>query len=134
TSGNALPTGWGSFTDGGANSFVVSTNGNAGGSGQAAHITNNTTSKVNSYTKTSSALAVLRTPLIDASSLSNLSLQYKYRVAGETYGVGDQWDFGFAISASQAVGNDFAPISTDTLASLTATPVSGTKTNLLAAT
>jgi zinc-dependent metalloproteinase lipoprotein len=140
TSGNALPVGWGSYTNGGPNSFVVSTNGNAGGTGQAAHVTSNTTNKVNSYTKTASSLAVLRTPLIDAAGMSNVRLQYKYRVAGESYGPGDHYDFGFAVSATQAAGTNFNPVSTDTLAAVITTgnptpaPISGTRLNSLDAT
>ncbi|MEO5892095.1 MAG: M43 family zinc metalloprotease [Ferruginibacter sp.] len=83
--GLGLPAGWVLLTSNNGNyvnKFVGSANGDAGGSGNSAHITNNTTTKPNTYTKGVSGVAVLKSPLIDASSvvsLGNLSFTYKVR-------------------------------------------------------
>lgn len=76
-----LPSGWGLLsTTGYVNGFVASTNGDAGGTGLSAHISNNTTTKPNTYTKGISGASVLQSPVIDASAvlaLGNLSFTYK---------------------------------------------------------
>lgn len=79
-----LPSGWNLLTSTNyVNQFVASTNGNAGGSGLAAHITNNITTKPNTYTKGVVGAAVLQTPVIDASSVQALgNLSFRYRVRG----------------------------------------------------
>ncbi|MEP7109051.1 MAG: M43 family zinc metalloprotease [Ferruginibacter sp.] len=78
-----LPTGWTLLTTGGyVNRFVASINGDAGGTGLCAHITNNTTTKPNVYTKGVAGAAVLQSPVIDAGSvlsLGDLSFTYKTR-------------------------------------------------------
>jgi hypothetical protein len=83
TGTRGLPSGWGLLTTPSyANPFVASTNGDAGGSGLCAHITNDVTLKPNTYTKGSAGAAVLKSPVIDGSavlSIGNLSFKYKTR-------------------------------------------------------
>ena len=78
-----LPAGWILLTTSGyVNPFVTSLNGDAGGTGRCAHITNNTTTRSNIYTKGVFGAAILQSPVIDASSvlaLGNLSFTYKTR-------------------------------------------------------
>ena len=85
TSANSigLPAGWTSLISSSyVNPFVGSANGDAGGAGRCAHITNNTSTKPNTYTKGVSGVAILQSPVVDASSvlaLGNLSFNYKIR-------------------------------------------------------
>jgi len=84
-----IPTGWTTMVyDDGSNSYtpnqwVVSANGGTGTTGNAAHVTRSTSTKVNQYTNTNISDAYLFTPLLDASGLSNLSLSFKWRCLGE---------------------------------------------------
>jgi hypothetical protein len=86
--GANLPVGWRLLTTTGyINRFVVSANGNATsgttGTGQCAHITNNTTTKPNVYTRGVSGAAVLQSIEIDPSNVQSLdSLKFKYRIRG----------------------------------------------------
>jgi hypothetical protein len=86
-----LPAGWGVLaTANYDNRFVTSANGDAGGSGNVAHITNNTTLRPNTYTKGTSGLTILQSPIIDPSryiSLGNVSFKYKV--------LGSATDFGY---------------------------------------
>jgi hypothetical protein len=81
---SGLPTGWGLLTTNAyPNLFVASTNGDAGGSGNCAHITNDRTLKSNIYTKGSSGATVLQSPIIDGSSVISLgTLSFKYKTRG----------------------------------------------------
>ncbi|WP_207493925.1 M43 family zinc metalloprotease [Aridibaculum aurantiacum] len=125
TTGGAIPTGWSSLIGSGSpNSFVVSANGTAGGSGQVAHITNNTSFKPTTYTKTTNGLAVIRTPLIDANGLSNLNLTYKYQVGGEVSATNTVIDYAYSAFSTEAVPNSFSQVAgSELLASNT--PISG---------
>lgn len=76
---------WSLLSDGGRNKFTISSNGSAGGTGACAHITSNTSSKPNIYNTDSASIAILRTPLIDATGYKNVTASYKYSVWGETY-------------------------------------------------
>ena len=96
--GSLVPDGWNSYTSGGyPNIFVVSANGNAGGSGKAAHITNNTSTKPNTYTKGLDGAAELLSPQINPLQYKSLdSLKFKYSVRGSAddhgyvlYDIGD---------------------------------------------
>ncbi|MBL0358979.1 MAG: T9SS type A sorting domain-containing protein [Chitinophagaceae bacterium] len=88
TSAN-IPTGWTTsvYDDGSSsytpNQWVVSANGGTGTTGNAAHITRSTSTKVNQYSNTNISDAYLFTPLLDASGLSNLNLSFKWRCLGE---------------------------------------------------
>ena len=71
------------------NQFTISANGNATsgatGSGLCAHVTNNTTSKPNIYTRGTAGRTYLQSPLVDAmgvQALGNLSFKYKIRGRG----------------------------------------------------
>ena len=79
-----LPAGWGMLsTSGYVNSFVASNNGDAGGSGNVAHITNDRALKPNTYTKGTDGAAVLQSPIIDGSSVISIdNLSFKYKVGG----------------------------------------------------
>ncbi len=79
-----LPAGWGMLTSGAyVNAFVASANGNAGGSANAAHISNDRTLKPNIYTKGVDGAAVLQSPVIDGSSVISIdNLSFKYKVGG----------------------------------------------------
>ncbi len=99
-SGNTLgiPDGWGSFTQSGyPNLFVAGSNGNAGGSGNAAYITNNRSTKPNTYTKGTDGAAELLSPDINPLQYQSVdTLKFKYRIKGNaddhayaTYDIGD---------------------------------------------
>ena len=79
-----LPAGWGRLsTSGYINTFVASNNGDAGGSGNAAHITNDKTLKPNIYTKGIDGAAILQSTVIDGSSVLSVdNLSFKYKVGG----------------------------------------------------
>ena len=79
-----LPVGWRMLsTSNYANPFVASANGSAGGTGNAAHITNDKTAKPNTYTKGAAGAAVLQSPIIDGSSVISVdNLSFKYKVGG----------------------------------------------------
>ncbi|MEP7142167.1 MAG: M43 family zinc metalloprotease [Ferruginibacter sp.] len=84
TGSRGLPAGWVLLTTANyVNQFVTSINGNAGGSGRCAHITNNITSRPNTYTKGVSGAAILASPAIDATSVQSLgSLSFTYTTSG----------------------------------------------------
>ncbi len=65
------------------NEWVISSFGGVGTSGNAAHITNNTSTKTNKYTNTSISDAYLFTPLLDATGLKNINFSFKWRCLGE---------------------------------------------------
>ena len=103
--GGSYPAGWLELNGGSAtNRFVVSSNGNAGGTGMAAHITNNVSTKPNTYTKTAQSVAAMRLPLFDAAGLTNISVSYKYRIAGEIAGQ-NAYDYGFLYYAPETSPN-----------------------------
>ncbi len=79
-----LPLGWGLLTTSNyTNLFVASANGDAGGSGNAAHITSDRLAKPNTYNKGVSGAAILQSPIIDGSSVMSIgSLSFKYKVRG----------------------------------------------------
>lgn len=101
-------TGWGSlYSSGMSNLFQVSNGGNAGGSGNCAYISNSTSAPyANSYTKNTAGAAVLRSPLIDASGVSNLQLTFKYRVWGEA-DFNYAYDYGMVTYATQSSPTSF---------------------------
>ena len=84
TGTSGLPAGWGRLaTNGYVNTFVAGSNGNAGGMGNAAYITNDKTAKPNIYTKGNDGLAILQSPIIDGSSVLSVdNLNFKYKVGG----------------------------------------------------
>lgn len=97
-SGSFVPSGWGSFISTGyPNLFVAGTNGNAGGSGKAAYITNNKSTKPNTYTKGQSGAAELLSPEINPLQYRSIdTLKFKYKVKGSAddhgyalYDIGD---------------------------------------------
>ncbi len=96
--GALVPAGWGSFIQSGyPNLFVVGPNGNAGGSGKAAYLTNNKTTLPNTYTKGIAGVAELLSPQINPLQYRSLdSLKFKYSVRGSAndhgyvlYDIGD---------------------------------------------
>jgi zinc-dependent metalloproteinase lipoprotein len=106
TPGGLLPPRWTPFSaSAGKNTFVVSNNGSAGGSNQCLHITNDAVSKPAAYTKTTAASAALRTPLIDATGLTNLNWKFKYRVGGEL--VNGYKDYGWAAFSTESASTNF---------------------------
>ena len=103
TAGAQIPTNWASLASA-TNRFVVSANGSAGSTGQAAHITDNLITKANTYNKTTQSLAGLRMPLIDATGLTNIQVSYKYRIAGEVSG-STAYDYGYLYHTPVATPN-----------------------------
>lgn len=86
--GGTFPAGWANGPIGapGVNVWTVSTNGGAGITGQAAHITNNTTTDPLTYTKSgvnSTSQSLLITPLINAAGYTNTTLSFTYKCEGE---------------------------------------------------
>ena len=141
-----LPKGWGLLTTSGyTNFFVASSHGDAGGSGNCAHVSNDKSLKPNTYTKGVSGAAVLKSPVIDGSSvlsLGNLSFKYKTRglVNGDqaylvyTHSDSPFGPFYFFGNTSGATGNGPYSSNTTTLANTPnlATPsvLTGTKFNI----
>lgn len=82
-----IPTGWNTetFSDGLStpNTWVVSANGGSGTTGNAAHITQNVSTKPNTYNIANITDAYLYTPLINATGLKDLNLTFKWRCVGE---------------------------------------------------
>ncbi len=84
-----IPTGWltSVYDDGSSsytpNKWVISAFGGIGTSGNAAHISNNTSTKTNKYTNTNISDAYLFSPLLDASGLKDINLSFKWRCLGE---------------------------------------------------
>ncbi len=79
--------GWATLSFSGAspvNFFTVSANGNAGASGICAHVTNNSTTRPNTYTKTTAATVGLRVPLLNTTGLQNVNVSFNYQVWGES--------------------------------------------------
>lgn len=83
--------GWDILTGGGSNQFVVGSNGNAGGTGNAAYISND--GSANTYTISDQSRSIMQSPLINASGLTNLQLTFKYRVFGDA-DVNGVYDYG----------------------------------------
>ena len=83
----SIPAGWTTevYGDGVTtpNQWVVGANGGTGTTGNSAYITSNTTTKPNTYTNTNLSDAYLFTPLIDATGLRNLALNFKWKCNGE---------------------------------------------------
>jgi len=83
-----MPSGWSTFKSASYNSqWVIGSNGTAGGTAPNAYISSSTTTKPNTYTTTtSSAGAVLETPLIEGYRVASLgNLSFKFKVKGRTY-------------------------------------------------
>lgn len=120
---------WSTLSDGGNNVFTISSNGSAGGSGACAHITSNTTTRPNIYDVDDASVAVLRTPLIDATGYKNVKVTYKYRVWGEEY-QGDLFDYGALVYFNENTPTTIAgSLSNDYAAAETATnAISGNET------
>ena len=93
----AFPSGWTNETlyDGNPSPafWAVSANSGLGTTGNSAHITNNATTKPNSYTKTTATNAFLYTPVLDATGLSSLNLNFKWICQGEIF-QGVDYDYG----------------------------------------
>lgn len=84
-----IPAGWstavlddgvGGYTP---NQWVINNNGGLGTSGNSAHISRNTSTKPNTYDSTNISDAYLFTPLLDASGLDNINIQFRWRCNGE---------------------------------------------------
>jgi Pregnancy-associated plasma protein-A/Secretion system C-terminal sorting domain len=104
--------GWSVFKSTGMpNSWVASNMGDAGGSGNCAYISNSTSTPfANTYTKTTAGAAVLRTPLINATGVSDMHLTFKYKIWGEDDGT-QSYDRGIAMYATAAASSSFVQIS-----------------------
>ncbi|MGZ3861494.1 MAG: M43 family zinc metalloprotease [Flavisolibacter sp.] len=94
-------------TSGMPNLFRVSNGGDAGGTGNCAYISSSTAAPfANSYNKNVSGVSVLRTPLVDASGVSNLQLSFHYKVWGEA-DASSAYDYGMITYATPASPNSF---------------------------
>lgn len=82
-----IPTGWTTqtYSDGNPtpNTWVVGANGGAGTTNNSAYITNNITTKPNTYNNTITSDAYLFTPLIDASNFKQIALRLSWKSLGE---------------------------------------------------
>ncbi len=125
--------GWNVLASGGMpNNWVVSNVGTAGGSGNAAYISNSTTAPyADSYTKTVAGVALLRTPLINASGYSGLQLSFKYRVRGEVIS-STAYDYGLATYLPAATPTTYTRIVGSPIYAGTTSAVTGTATLALA--
>ena len=81
-----LPTGWTTtvITGGTTNQWVVSANGGVDFNGNAAHITNNTTTNALAYTISTATDNALVSRFINAIGKYNLTLTFKFKFNGET--------------------------------------------------
>ncbi len=90
----SVPSGWTTqvFGDGTTvpNEWVVGADGGNGTAGNAAFITENTSTKPNTYNIANESDAYLYSPLIDATGLKNLNVSFKWRCVGEL-----DWDEGY---------------------------------------
>ncbi len=82
-----IPAGWTTevYGDGVTtpNQWVVGANGGTGTTGNAAYVTSNTTTKPNTYNVNNLSDAYLFSPLIDATGLKNLLMNFKWKCNGE---------------------------------------------------
>ena len=87
--------GWQGFVFGtaGPNRWTVSNTGSAGITGNAGHITNNTTTRPYFYDITGTSNSLLRSPLINGMGKFNASLSFKYICEGEVWN-GQAVDYG----------------------------------------
>ena len=84
----ALPTGWSQlrFSDDlNTNVWTVGANGGSDVTGNAAYITNNTTTKPYAYDNTKTASRILAAPAINVANYTDVKLSFKYKVEGEYY-------------------------------------------------
>lgn len=135
-----LPTGWGLLrTAAYPNPFVGSLNGDAGGTGGVAHISNDQTLRPNTYTKGASGAAVLQTPVIDATSVTALgNLSFKYKTRGRnnadqaflTYTPSDAPTGPFFYFGTTGGAAGYGPYSSNTT-TLAGSPVIAATSNLL---
>ncbi|HEY6502635.1 MAG TPA: T9SS type A sorting domain-containing protein, partial [Chitinophagaceae bacterium] len=105
-------TGWsgGSFLNpAGANVWTISSNGGAGITGGAAHITDTATANAYTYDNTSASEALLISPFMTTTGGTNLTLSFKYKCEGELF-AGTYWDYGRVMYALQATPNTFTTI------------------------
>ena len=88
----SFPAGW--TTQNGSNAWVVS--GNAGGGiiTNAAHITENTTTKPNTYNENVASQSYMVSPLINATGLYDIEVIFDWRCKGENF-MGTAWDAGY---------------------------------------
>lgn len=108
--GSGIKNQWsaGSFRNpAGANMWTVSSNNSI--SGQSAHITNNTTTKANTYTITSTSDAYLISGPINAKGFSNISLSFNYKCVGEFYNSVDVFDYGTLLYSLDGVNFQSLP-------------------------
>lgn len=100
--------GWNILSSGGMpNQWTVGSNGDAGGTGNAAFVSNSTASPyLNQYTKTTTGIAVLRSPLITPTGYSDIRVSFKYRVWGEVVGT-TAYDYGALNYAPAAAATTF---------------------------
>ena len=84
TTGGALPTGWAAAASATpyANSFVVGNVTSAGMTGQYAYVTNNKTTKPNTYTKGTAGICVLEFLVNGLSVVSLDTFSFKYKIGG----------------------------------------------------
>ncbi len=101
--------GWNTFSSETSfpNKFIISSNGDAGGSGRVAHITSNTSTALNEYDKDVAGYSFIRSPLINASGLYNMALSFKYKVWGENYEDDDAYDYGALTFATETQPTNF---------------------------
>jgi zinc-dependent metalloproteinase lipoprotein len=104
-------TGWNILSSGGMpNLWRVSTTGDAGGTGNAAFISGTAASPyLNEYTKTTSGLAVLRSPLISPTGYTDIRVGFKYKVWGERDAT-TAYDYGELNYATAAAPNSFITV------------------------
>jgi hypothetical protein len=88
----SLPLGW--AVSNGTNAWVISANGGDGTTANAAHITQNTTTKPNTYSKTATSQSFLVTPALNAAGLVDVNVSFKWRCKGERFG-GTDYDAGY---------------------------------------
>ncbi|MDF2381538.1 T9SS type A sorting domain-containing protein [Nostoc ellipsosporum NOK] len=121
--------GWDLLTSAGMpNLWVVSDGGTAGGTGSCAYISNSTTAPyANSYTKTVSGLALLRSPVINTTGYTGLQLSFKYRVRGEVIS-STAYDYGMATYLPAATPTTYTRITGTPIYAGTTSAVSGTTT------
>ena len=103
---NGAISGWSTlnFSASPVNTFVISANGNAGGTGAVLHVTNDPVAKPNTYTKTVASSSGVRMPLLSVMNMANAQLSFKYRVNGQS----STTDYARVIYATESSPSSYA--------------------------
>lgn len=122
---DAITAGLGSWTQtvnagsGVANRWIVGANGGVNFVGNAAYVSNNTTTTANTYTVTQVSSIRLESPMINTTGKNNLTLKFKYKCNGE-FSSSTYYDYGQVLYSTNG-GSTWAVLQTNMQGVTTAT-------------